>query len=208
MQSGVRALAGKAGTLIEELGERNRCCGFGGHMQVANPDLYEEITRNRVEASLDPYIVYCANCREVFASRGKECVHILEMAFDLQSGVRVPGLQEKRDNGIKVKKELMMKNKNMDFKPRSREWDGLTLVIDDALRKDMERKLISAADVKEAVWRAESSGERFIDESDCMRLCSMEKAVLTYWVQYRETAPDTYEVFRAYYHRMRFSRED
>ena len=36
--------------------------------------------------------------------------------------------------------------------------------------------------------------------------CSMIKPVITYWVQYRETAPMTYEVLSAYYHRMRFDR--
>ena len=29
----------------------------------------------------EPYLVYCANCREVFKIRGKECRHILEEYF-------------------------------------------------------------------------------------------------------------------------------
>ena len=36
----------------------------------------------------------------------------------------------------------------------------------------------------------------------------MIKPVITYWVEYRETAPQTYEVLSAYYHRMRFEREE
>ena len=37
MESGVRTLAAKAGVALEELAEPNRCCGYGGHMRVANP---------------------------------------------------------------------------------------------------------------------------------------------------------------------------
>ena len=206
MEAAIRKLAGRPGVALEELGERNRCCGHGGHIRIANPDLYDEITRHRAEASPKPYIVYCANCREVFASRGKECAHILDMVFGPTADSRVPSLQEKRDNSLRVKRELMKQIRDIDFEPEGHEWDSLTLIIGDELQKDMEKKLISAADLKEAVWLAETSGDKLYDESDGMSMCSMIKPVITYWVQYRKTAPDTYEVFSAYYHRMRFER--
>ena len=120
----------------------------------------------------------------------------------------MPSLQEKRDNSLKVKKELMKKNRGVDFEPETHEWDELTLIINDELQKSMDRKHISAADLKEAIWQAEKSGEIFFDESDGMSMCSMVKPVITYWVQYKETAPKTYEIFNAYYHRMRFDREE
>jgi hypothetical protein len=204
MQAGVRRLVARAGMDIEELAERNRCCGYGGHMRIANPDLYDEVTQHRAEASARPYVVYCANCREVFASRGKQCAHILDMVFGLDAGIGVPSLQEKRDNSLRVKRDLMKQNRDVDFEPEPHGWDRLTLVIGDELQKDMDKKLISAADLKEAIWLAEGSGDVLYDESDGMRLCSMIKPVITYWVQYRETGPMTYEVSSAYYHRMRF----
>ena len=204
MEAGVRALAGKAGVSLEELPERNRCCGYGGHIQLANPELYEEITAHRAEASDRPYIVYCANCREVFASRDKECVHVLDMAFGLSPSGRAPSLQEKRDNSLRVKKELMKEIKDVDFKPESHPWDDLTLIIDADLQKDLDEQLISAADLKEAIWVAESEGDRFVDESGGTTIASMVKRVITYWVEYRKTGPNTYEIVDAYYHRMRF----
>ena len=203
MQSSVRALAGRAGVALEEMTERNRCCGHGGHMRVANPSLYDEIAQHRAEASPRPYVVYCANCREVFASQDKQCAHILDMVFGLNADARVPSLQEKRDNSLSVKRELMKRNRDVDFQPEPHAWDPVKLIISDELQTSMDRKLISAADVKEAIWLAESSGDRFYDESDGMRICSMLKPSVIYWVQYRETAPLTYEVFSAYYHRMR-----
>ncbi len=208
MQLGIRKLAARAGVAVEELKEPNRCCGYGGHIRVANPTLYDEITQHRAEASAKPYIVYCANCREVFVSRGKQCAHVLDMVFGLDAAAPVPSLQQKRDNSLKVKRELMKQNRDVDFQPEPHAWDPLTLIISDELQADMDKKLISAADLKEAVWLAESSGDRFYDESDGMCLCSMIKPVITYWVQYREIAPMTYEVFSAYYHRMRFQSEE
>jgi len=207
MQSGIRKLAGKAGIALEELREPNRCCGYGGHMRIANPTLYDEITRHRAEASEKPYIVYCANCKEVFTSRGKKCAHILDLVFGLDVEPLVPSLQEKRNNSLKVKKELMQKKWGVDFEPETHEWDAITLIIRDEILEGMNKKLISAADLKEAIWLAESSGDKFYDESDGMSIASMVKPAITYWVQYKEIAPKTYEIFRAYYHRMRFNRE-
>lgn len=105
-----------------------------------------------------------------------------------------------------VKKELM-KKWGIEFMPEKHEWDEINLVINDEMLASMDKKLITTADLKEAIWLAESTGEKFFDESDGMCACSMVKPVITYWVQYRETAPTTYEIFSAYYHRMRFSAE-
>jgi Fe-S oxidoreductase len=206
MESGIRALAGKACVALEELKERNHCCGYGGHIRIANSDLYDEITQHRAEASEKPYIVYCANCREVFASRGKECAHILDMVFGLDAGARVPTLQEKRDNSLRVKRDLMKQVRDVDFQPETHEWDSLILVVGDELQESLDKKLISAADLKEAIWLAEGSGDKFCDELSGVSSCCMVRPVVTYWVEYREVGPRTYEVIGAYYHRMRFGR--
>ena len=102
----------------------------------------------------------------------------------------------------------MKKTTGTDFKPETNEWDKLVLVISDELQKRMDRKLISGADLKEAIWLAEKSSDKFFDENDGMCMCSMVKPVITYWVRYKETAPKTYEIFSAYYHRMRFNKEE
>ena len=105
MENGVRKLAEKSGISLRELAEQNRCCGYGGHMRTANPALYDEIVSNRSEASPAPYIVYCANCREVFASQGKKCAHILDLVFGLDPGEKIPSLQEKRYNSLNVNRD-------------------------------------------------------------------------------------------------------
>jgi Fe-S oxidoreductase len=208
MEGAVRGLARAAGVTVHELPEKNRCCGHGGHIRVANPGLYEEVVRHRVEAGDQPYLVYCANCRDLFASRGKACAHVLDVALGLDADSSVPTLEQKRQNSLLVKKELMKQLQGADFEPARHGWDDLTLIISPEVQRQMEQKLISATDLKEAVWLAERTGDFFYDPGDGSRLVSMAKPVITYWVQYRETAPGTYEVLAAYYHRMRIERED
>ncbi|NLM52768.1 MAG: FAD-dependent oxidoreductase [Firmicutes bacterium] len=207
MQHSVRILAQKAGITITELKDKNRCCGYGGLIRLANPSLYDEITQNRAKASEKPYIVYCVNCREVFTSRDKDAVHILDMVFGTGKNRKVPTLLEKRENSLEVKKALMAEISGTSFTPEKQPWDDLTLLIDDELQKEMEAKLISAGELKEAIWQAETTGAKFYDESDNMCLTYMVKPVITYWVQYREVGPQTYQVYSAYYHRIRIKEE-
>ncbi len=207
MQKSVRVLAEKAGVKLEELREPNRCCGFGGHMRLANTALYDEITTHRAEASDKPYIAYCANCRDVFIHKDKDCVHILDMVFTPGAPAAVPSLQQKRRNSLEVKKTLMKDHWDMGFESEKHEWDALTLIISQAQLEDLDSKLILENDLKEAIWLAETTGDKFVDESGMIQ-CSMEKSVLTYWVQYKASAPDTFEIVHAFSHRMHIKRED
>ena len=207
MQQSVRKLAQKAGINITELKDKNRCCGYGGLIRLANPSLYDEIAENRVNASEKPYIVYCANCREVFSTRGKESLHILDLVFGTGENRKVPTLLEKRENSLEVKKELTAEISGTAFTPDKQPWDDLTLLIDDEIQKEMEEKLISAVELKEAIWQAETTGEKFYDESEGISLTSMIKPVITYWVEYKEVGAQTYQIHSVYYHRIRFKEE-
>ena len=207
MQESVRILTKRAGITAKELPDPNRCCGYGGHMRLANPALYNQITEHRTHASDKPYIVYCANCREVFRQNDKDCAHILDLVFDIGVKKHTPTLQAKKENALEVKKKLMKDITGKDYTPAAHDWDGIKLIISDTLQNELDRKLIIADDLKEAIWLAEQSGEKFISDDGVIQ-CSMVKSVLTYWVQYKQNAPETYEVLSAYIHRMKFSRED
>jgi hypothetical protein len=205
---GVRRLAERAGVVLEELKDKNRCCGFGGHMSLANPALYDQITANRAEAGDKPYIVYCANCRDVFEQKGRPSAHILDLVYSLPAGRKKPDLHTKRQNSLEVKKYMMKALTGEDFTPEEHPWDKLTLHIPDGLADTLDRQLIIEDDLKEAVWLAETSGEKFVDEAEGLYQCSMVKSALTYWVQYKPLGADAFEVTSAYCHRMKFSRED
>jgi hypothetical protein len=113
---------------------------------VPDPQLFDEITGNRAKASDKPYIVYCANCREVFAARGKESRHILDVYFgnELQG---VPTLKQKRENALRLKKELLKEKWDMDVAYDVKPWDSLKLNIIPELQKKGQL-LISEDDLR------------------------------------------------------------
>ena len=202
MESAVRVLAQRSGATLSELPEKNRCCGFGGHIRLANPGLYDKITENRADMGNDPYIVYCVNCREVFAARGKSSAHILDLVFDLPHDAAIPRINNKRENAMKVKETLNRELFGKDIEPITHEWDALELVIDEDIADSIDKKLIALSDLKEAIWLAEKTNDKFIDDTDGVCHCSLVKPVLTYWVQYKKTDSGAFEVYDAYYHRM------
>ncbi len=204
MQEGVRSLAGKAVNKLTELEEKTRCCGYGGQIKNANPKLYNEIAQNRAAMSEEPYVVYCANCREVFLSKEKPCRHILELYFG-ECG-KIPSLQEKRDNTMALKKEYVKQFEGRDFVPESHEWDALSLIVPDEVTAAMNGKLITLSDIKETIWRAESSGDKFIDENGVC-LASMITPIVVYWAEYSPNADGSYSVLSAYSHRIHFKEE-
>ncbi|MDR0838152.1 MAG: (Fe-S)-binding protein, partial [Oscillospiraceae bacterium] len=205
MQNAVRALATRSGVALTELAERGKCCGHGGHIRLANPSLYEEITANRAGESELPYIVYCANCREVFASRGKACAHILDVAFGL-SAPATPDIDARRKNSIEVKRMVTKQFAGGDFSPTANPWDDIELIIDAETAERIDRKLIAQSDIREAIYLAQRDGDRFT-APDGSEQCSMIKAALVYWVMYRRLGDSRYEITDAYYHRMKFGEE-
>ncbi|MCL2227980.1 MAG: heterodisulfide reductase-related iron-sulfur binding cluster [Oscillospiraceae bacterium] len=205
MMGAVRRLASAAGVRLEELPERNRCCGYGGLVQGGNPGMFKKVADSRAKMSDKLYIAYCANCREVLLSSGKDCVHILDIALGLPQSMEVPAISERRRNSSFVKTELMRELEDEVFKIKPQPWDGLALVIEKGLAEDIDRKLISEDDMKEVIWNAESSGEKFFDEADESFVACLSRRVLTYWVKYRVLPDGVFEVCGAYYHRMSFS---
>jgi NADPH-dependent glutamate synthase beta subunit-like oxidoreductase len=59
-----------------------RCCGFGGMVVPANPELALRVMKRRTgEVRSDAMVTYCAACRESMVRGGKKAVHILDLIF-------------------------------------------------------------------------------------------------------------------------------
>jgi Fe-S oxidoreductase len=204
VRAAVRAIAERAGAELTELPETGKCCGYGGHMMLANPSLYGEITESRASASELPYIVYCANCRAVFASRGKECIHALDAAFDL-SPAPIADIDTRRRNSLEVKRLITREFSTDDAEnsPLPAPWDDIRLTIAPETAERADRKLISLSDIREALYLARETGGFFAAPSG-VRQCSMIRPALVYWVTYKPTDDGGFEVLDAYYHRMKF----
>lgn len=181
----VRSLASRCGTAVSDYDSEGQCCGNGGHIRLADPELYGNVIRNRASDSEFPYVVYCVNCREVFLSQGKACRHILDAVFGINSD-KIPHLDEKRRNALMAKIRLLDKYKNFRFVPSKQPWDDIAVSVSDNVRLRMENKMIDDADVRETVWKSEQSGEGFVDPDTGSYLGYLVRNALTYWVEYRK----------------------
>ena len=215
MKKAVRKLAVDRGAAVTELPDENQCCGFGGHMRTANPELFNSIVDRRSSVDKAPYLVYCANCVGTFVLAGKTSVHILDIVFPETDGAvkHNTGLQQQRGNAVRAKAALIMLYKDGEFKPPARPWDALTVNLHTALlTTNMDLRLILTDDVKEAIYEAERSDEVFISPDGApdggeLRQCCLIRDVVTIWAQYtkrNDKGTAEYTIVDAWNHRMRF----
>lgn len=85
IHDGIRWIMNELGYEVEELRysrENTKCCGFGGMIVPANPDLAQRVMNRVTEEVNSEYMVtYCASCKEAMARGGKKSVHILDLIF-------------------------------------------------------------------------------------------------------------------------------
>jgi Fe-S oxidoreductase len=204
LKQAVRQLLERLGIELTAYDSDGQCCGYGGHMQLANPELFRQIICNRIAESDAPYVVYCANCWEVFTRVGKQCIHVLDLLFgDITR--RVPTLSEKKKNSLLLKQELMREFWGKTFEPEFLNSGSMKLRIPCAVSEKMEEQLISEDNVVQAIRLAEESRSGFVNAQGEV-LCSMEFPYFTCCVLYRMTGDSgckEYEVRNVYSYRMK-----
>ncbi len=66
----------------ERTKENTRCCGFGGMIVPANPDLAKRVMQRRVtDFPTEEVVTYCAACRQSMLMGGAKAWHILDLLF-------------------------------------------------------------------------------------------------------------------------------
>jgi Fe-S oxidoreductase len=205
VQRAVRDLAARLGAEVRELSgaELTTCCGFGGLASFANPELADKIVDRRIDESAHDFLTYCAMCRDNFARRGKRAVHLLDLAFPAAEASDPaarpdPGFSGRRDNRTRLKARMLRELWGEAMNDPVPEID---LVVPEAVRADMERKLILTEDVARVVAHAEATGQKLKDKANGHFLASFKVGALTCWVEY-ETVDGKFVVHRAYGHRM------
>lgn len=204
VKQAVRNLAASCGCHITDYDSEGKCCGFGGHIQLANPEFFDEVAETRCAQTDKPFLVYCTNCKEVFQNHGKKAVHILDLLYNLE-GAKVPTLEEKRLNNLLVKQMLLSLYWKEEFSPQMEEWDSLKVKVVKETKTTMERTLIPLRDVKKTIWINEMAGEGFENAAGEV-ICRLVGDYLTCWVKYKKEG-DCYQVLEVYSHRMHI-RED
>jgi len=62
--------------------DKTRCCGFGGMVVPANPDVAQRVMDRRVkDFTTEHIVVYCAACRRSMLQGGGKAWHILDLVF-------------------------------------------------------------------------------------------------------------------------------
>lgn len=204
MQDQVRTLLAKTGVTVEEpelTRELTTCCSYGGLMSFSNPEVAKKVVQSRISASTEDFVVYCAMCRDNFASGGKRALHVLDILWPDGTDAaarRAPDFSMRRENRARLKNKLLHElwGENM-----SESNESITMEISPELRKTMEERMILVEDVRQVILHAETSGESLMDQATGRRIAHFRPGSVTYWVEYSQLG-DGFLVHNAYSHRM------
>jgi Fe-S oxidoreductase len=208
MQRSVRELTAKAGLENLELpssGETAVCCGNGGHVYSANPELHKTIAAKRAQMGGAPYVTYCTNCRDTFAELGKPCRHILDILFGLNhAGRKPPSLSQRRENRILLRETLLKDVWSEGEETNAsayKEETKMELIISPELTEKLNRLMILEGDVRRAVEHCETTGSKvFSPARDCC-IGHHKQGYMTYWVAYKKDG-GAFRILNAYSHRL------
>jgi len=182
--------------------ERTECCGFGGLMLYADPEMADVVARRRVRLSDADFVAYCSMCRDRFAAKGKPTFHLLDLLFgdDFEARARRlgPVLTQRSGQRSSLKRRLLADLWGEDVP--APDWrDGLSIAPEVELL--LEDRYIRPEEVLEVVTRSERTGRRFEEPSTGRRLATLRLGSVSYWVEY-EPEGDLCRVRTAYSHRM------
>ncbi len=203
IEQAVRIAAGKVDFDITELpkGDLHGCCGFGGNVEIADPEYADFIAKKRAALSDDPYLTYCINCRDVFLDEGKPVLHMLDVLFGVGGlDAKAPGLTERRNNRYDLKKELLKECWGEDMTEKKKNYP-FTVELPDHVKAVMEELKLTEDDIYEVIQKSNDLNRRTIDEETGEFICYAKLNYITCWVRYRHE-DDVYHVTKVYTHRM------
>lgn len=207
-QKAVRILAQNTGYTIEPIateGKYAACCSFGGQVNFANPRFADQVAQARISQNDLPYIVYCVNCRDTFASKGKPVLHILEAMFgdkEINMIKKAPSPTQSRINRRQLKADLLKTFWNEEVAPMKQN----NLFISEELKDKLSRDLVLEEDIYEVVAYCETSGCKLYDEENDVYIGHKIIGHMTFWAHYRP-CENGYELVNAYGHRMNIAED-
>ncbi len=206
IHAGVRNILSRMGVAVEELPlnrDRTECCGYGGLMFFANPELAKEVIDRRIAASPADYLAYCAMCRDYLASRGKRTVHLLDLMFGAPGAAdrRGPGYTDRHENRARLKR-AMLKELWGETVEEETPYGAITLVVAEGLRETLEARQILDEDIERVIDTAERTGNKLFNRKTGRFLAHLKPTRVTYWVDYTPLPDGTFAVHNAYSHRM------
>ena len=180
------------------------CCGFGGLVANANPDIADQAARERAESCTQDALTYCAMCRDQLARSGKRAAHLLDLVFpggDDPFARPATGLSISRGNRRWLKDRLLQ---TIWQKPglASPDYAGIPLTVPEQDRQILEKRRILDSDIQQVIATARTHGQLFFDPESETYLASRQLGQVTFWVHYTLQDDGACLIHTAYSHRM------
>ncbi|SOB58010.1 putative Fe-S oxidoreductase [Pseudodesulfovibrio profundus] len=207
LREDIRALLEKCGveSVEPELsGELTQCCGFGGLLSEANPDLARAVTEKRAAVAQEDFVTYCVMCRDRIAGTGKRALHLYDLLYpreDDPASRPAPGYSERRENRARLKSRLLRDVWNDGDSGESESFEEISVEFTDEVTALMEERRILKSDVQKVLLNARETGKQFKHEETGRLLVSYRPVVVTYWVEFEPTNGG-YLVHNVWSHRM------
>ncbi len=206
-QAAVRAILDRCGVAFEELrlsGLHTECCGYGGLVGNAAPDMARQVAARRVAASPLDFAASCAMCRDRLAAEGKRTWHVLDFLFpgpaaapDFDPAARGPGWSDRHETRARLRQDIL---REVWGEESGRPSAAPNLTISPELAQIMEERRILREDLRALIQNAEASGEWFADR-DGRVLAGFRPRRVTFWAEY-ERKDGAFVLHRAWSHRM------
>ncbi len=206
VQRAVRHVARRCGVAIKEIpfhGEQAKCCGFGGLVPFANPEVAREMTALRAGESDKEYLVYCVMCQERFRMVGKNAYHLLDLLYPDVLPPADSTFSQRRQNRKKLKEKLLCERWE---KTDGQEHDEMELLISEEMGHVLDSRLILLDDIRRVIETAEKSGQKILHPRNGHMTAGLQMGLITYWVEYsvKDTA---FQVHKAYSHRLELNKD-
>ncbi|MBN1535160.1 MAG: FAD-dependent oxidoreductase [Anaerolineales bacterium] len=204
LQQAIRDLVKQAGLVHEPLPMEGRlaaCCSWGGQVAIANPRYTREVISARITQNENPYVTYCINCRDIFASSQKPAYHILDILFGLYDSNRAaPTFTERRRNRVKLKNDMLREYWKDEFQMDQDE-RKIILYISDHLKQKLNSDHILESEIETVIEHCESKGKKIVSPETGHFFGHLQIGNMTYWAEYL-LADNGFELINAYCHRM------
>lgn len=209
----IRSILHNAGFQTEALPyerERAQCCSWGGQIETTNPNYANWLVNRRINEGKSPYVVYCSNCRDIFADAGKPVKHILDIIFGLKDWRRKPpSISDRRRNREYLKREVLREfaADRPEYYEKTRHKNMMDLQISDELKKKLNKMHILEEDLLSVIEFCELNKKTVEDPFNGHLFGYREIGHLTHWVEYIRSE-NGFKLINAYCHRMKIELED
>jgi hypothetical protein len=179
------------------------CCGFGGLMDSANPQMAKKVRETRIAQTEAEILTYCAMCRDQLARTGKPVSHILDLLFPdtARPAEEAPqSISARRVQRRRLRETVLAGYPDAEL-PVREPWEKLELLLSAEVAASMEERRILTDDVRRVLYLADAQGSRFVHGESGDEIASVRLGEVTFWVQYHDEQ-GKYRIVHCWSHRM------